>query len=267
MSVSFNNRPHVNVEQFSLGNKSVAPAKSTGNSNVQSSGIVTSQAGVRDEKLPVLNNQVMVPGAAFTKLFDMLEQIFSAMREMFMGPKTAPVIVPESNKSVVTPDAHQHSGKPDANKLEVKLQPSVPVPAKSESPIQNLKVGLSQGPKPEIIVTHDAKSNMHVNVSVGHCHCPESADSDAKSKMRLDNKARIQVGPDVNAEDKVEVKAEVTPGVTPDTKPQPMPTVIPDATPKPSPDVPDQELTSPAPAEVQLNSRNWRLNVRNSYRS
>ncbi len=79
MSVSFNNRPHVNVDQFSLDNKPVASAKSPGNSNVQSSGTPISQAGLRNEKPPVLNNQVMVPGAAFTKLFDMLEQIFSAI--------------------------------------------------------------------------------------------------------------------------------------------------------------------------------------------
>ncbi len=208
MSVSFNNRPHVNVDQFSLDNKPVASAKSPGNSNVQSSGTPISQAGLRNEKPPVLNNQVMVPGAAFTKLFDMLEQIFSAMREMFMGPKTTPDILHDSNKTLVKTNAHQHPDKQNMKTFEVKLQPSTPGAVTSEVPVQNLSVGMPRGPQPSIVVTNDAKSDVHLNVSVGHCHCPESADSDAKSKMRPDNRIAIKPGKDVDGKVKVEVETK-----------------------------------------------------------
>ncbi|MBA1431563.1 hypothetical protein, partial [Pseudomonas orientalis] len=106
MSMSINTPPLVKVEQQAVSNNKVN-LKPT----AQPLGTTTLQTPLRPD------NTVVTPETALRQLFDMLEGIFKAMRDIFSGK---PPVKPDSGKLPIEPDTSKELIKPDTGKLPVK---------------------------------------------------------------------------------------------------------------------------------------------------
>ncbi|PZE15518.1 hypothetical protein DNU06_17680, partial [Putridiphycobacter roseus] len=119
MSLSINNSPFVNVDKSVYDrspasadvNKSALPAKAD------------TRAPVRSDCFQVAPNNVIVNGGALTKLFDMFDMVFRAMREVLSGRNIAADVLPQSGQLPgVKPDARQLPVTPDKGNLPLKPQ-------------------------------------------------------------------------------------------------------------------------------------------------
>ncbi|AOE69098.1 hypothetical protein A7317_19530 [Pseudomonas fluorescens] len=269
MSLSINNSPFVNVDKSVYDrspasadvNKSALPAKAD------------TRAPVRSDCFQVAPNNVIVNGGALTKLFDMFDMVFRAMREVLSGRNIAADVLPQSGQLPgVKPDARQLPVTPDKGNLPLKPQqrdlPGVKLPMEpryvdpawvrpdehEHEPHEELVL------PPHISVNNDAKANVHVNVNVGHCHCPDTQslpDGGLKPRVLPDVpkpvvEPRLNVKPWVTPRPKPEVK----PGVTPSPRPEVELNVKPWVTPRPKPEVKPGVTPSPRP-EVELNVKPW----------
>ena len=99
MSLSVNNPSFVKFDAPVLDQKEVSPSKTGERSNAQAPGTNVSHTPLRIDNSPFSPNEVMIPGVALAKLFDMLEQIFKTIREMVAGKDLTPTPLPDVGKS------------------------------------------------------------------------------------------------------------------------------------------------------------------------
>lgn len=242
MSLSVNNPSFMKVNASVLDRNSISSAKLAETTDVQVSGVRVANTPLSTDNVRFSPNELMIPGAALTRLFDMLEQVFKAIREMVSGKDLTPALL--SGPGVV-PDA-----KPEARALpvnsDVAKQPNTPevgnLPAEPQAPQPQAKrqlmdaavlvptalkapVALPHQPasEPAITVTNDGKTNVHVNVNAGHCHC-----SDAQAVVN--NVPQLKRVLDLSPLPETAPQPGIKPGVTPDVKA--------DITPEPAPEVP-----------------------------
>lgn len=269
MSLSINNSPLVKVDN----SPRERPALPTSTAGVKVTP-PSSNAPVRNDNFLVTPSEVMFNSTALTKLFDMLELVFKTMREMFAGKNITPDALPEADKSPkVKPDA---GPRPQVKPAE--FRPLIPAPTVPALP------GV---PDPVVNVTNDANAQVKVEVSINHCHCPETKseyDKGLKPRvvpiplpnvpLKLDTTPKPgvtpqpapKVVPETDTKPNVPPKPDATP--TPGVTPAPAPKVIPDGDTKPkvNSDLPQPlpDLTSPAPATDRadrsrpgFNHRTW----------
>ncbi|OPB01018.1 hypothetical protein BFW87_01050 [Pseudomonas fluorescens] len=220
MSLSINKPAFVNVDNGHLDQTSQMPAKL----NVPLLANTPSQ--------PVFNSpkgDVTVDAGTLNKLFDMLELVFKALREMFAGKQSKSGVLPDQadlpaakpealkpqsapvtsvlNKPAATGTSDAKAGDiPALVREALKQQPgsNAPRDAKSdtadnhEDKAADLPVTtrgalrpqlgslLPQALKPEVSVTNEAKANVHVNVNIDHCYCPDtSLDGGRRPKVNV----------------------------------------------------------------------------------
>lgn len=159
MSVSVNNPSLVKIDASALDRHSLLLSKAGESSNLRRLGETVSPTPLHNDKSRFSPNEVMIPGAALTKLFDMLEMVFKTMREMLSGKDLMPAVLPDSRQVPVKPEVHEPPAKldvgkllvkPEADKLLQKLNASdqpvkldvgkLPVKPEAEKPLQKLNV-------------------------------------------------------------------------------------------------------------------------------
>lgn len=239
MSLSINS-PSVKVDTFALDRPLAAPKQDSLPAAVNLGHVPLPQHGS-----PSAQGGVVFNTGAFAKLFEMFEMVLKAMRDMLSGkgmtvdaghpPKLKPQaadmakVIPDPGKSPkVTP------ATPDLPKVAAKVFPSVP--------------------KPDVNVTNDAASQVKVEVTINHCHCPDDNAEHAKG-------VRPKVMPVLKVPGAEHTALVVPPPVLP-IAPKPSEVHKPETTPRAEPD-----LTSPGPAEPRLDRRHWRLNTLNTFKS
>ncbi|MGY2165633.1 hypothetical protein HX799_21425 [Pseudomonas tolaasii] len=144
---------------------------------------------------------VTVDSATLNKLFDMMELVFKALREMFAGKQAKSSVLPDK---VDVPDVKLEAATDSSTSKTDELplmtrnalkQLSTPVlapelkPEMADTPdpdtghlpkaiLNTLKHQtapiLPPVSKPEVTVTNDANANVHVSVNIDHCHCPDT---------------------------------------------------------------------------------------------
>ena len=276
MSMSINTPPLVKVDTFVTEQQTVSDNKVTPQQTGKSLGTTPPQTSLRPD------NTAITPETALRQLFDMLEGIFRAMRDIFSGKtpikpdsgklpiapdNSKELVKPDAGKSPVKPDTPQALIKPDAdtlpvkpdtNKERVKPDAGMRVLPQPNDPLFNVPGNKPHPmplhptvPKPEISVDNDPKTNVNVNVVVGHCHCPDG-------KVLPDRLPPSRVSTDTKPQPPVLPGGFPRPNVPTDTKTQrPM---SPDAKPTPLPDAPTPDLTSPGPVEDRTADRHGRFN-------
>ncbi|WP_218061245.1 hypothetical protein, partial [Pseudomonas sp. 24 E 13] len=110
MSMSINTPPLVKVDTSALEQPAVSNTKVILKPTVQSPGTTPLQTSLRPD------NTAVTPETALRQLFDMLEGIFRAMRDIFSG-KTQ--VKPDVDKLPIAPDNGKEPIKPDAGKLPI----------------------------------------------------------------------------------------------------------------------------------------------------
>ncbi|MCK6189876.1 hypothetical protein [Pseudomonas sp. EYE_354] len=270
MSLSVSHSPRVTVDASRVENNAVSPATPH----------TPSQHHVEST---FFNNEVMNPAAALTKLFDMLDMVFRAMREMISMkrpafevwaepgkqpaapvPASVPSHTPSQPANVVPQDVakpnkgyvpatqtHPHSVKPDDGRSAVVRYPYEIPPFSPHPEVEPFDVQ-----QPERAVINDAKANVHLNVNVGRCPCPDTSASPiehmttrmAPQPGRHFNPAQRRYVPFDNTTPEraavTEPKFEVNPHVQSVTTSHAVPSIAPTALPH----SPTSETTSPGHA-------------------
>ncbi|WLH66801.1 hypothetical protein [Pseudomonas sp. FP2309] len=189
MSLSVSHTPRVTVDASRVEKNTVSPA-------------TPHTPSQHHAESAFFNNEVMNPAAALTKLFDMLDMVFRAMREMMSlkrpafevraepgkqpaAPAAAVVptqtpsqpanVVPQeaakpSKRDVPATQTHPHSVKPDDGRSAVVRYPYEIPPFSPHPEVEPFDVQ-----QPERAVINDAKANVHLNVNVGRCPCPDTS--------------------------------------------------------------------------------------------
>ncbi|MFL1420252.1 hypothetical protein ACI77M_29250, partial [Pseudomonas fildesensis] len=259
MSLSINKPAFVQVDTTPMDRHSPAASKAGTESAAPAANSKPLPPPVRQDNAKVLHNEMMINAGALTKLFDMLEQVFKSMREMFSVNNPVnnlkPGALPSSDKTLadapgtsklpVKPDMRDQPVKPDAAKPPVKPHEhdQAVKPDAGKLPANPLTTVMPDARKvvaPGITVTNDAKADVHVNVNVGHCHCPDTnvlPDSGRKLRVDVQPDVKPDVKPGVEPGVKPDVKPGVEPGVKPDVKPGVEPGVKPGVEPGVKPDV------------------------------
>ena len=282
MSLSINHPSFANVDTSPLARQSPVAPKTDVRSEVPTTSSNVQPMALRNEHTKGTQNELMFNAGALTKLFDMFEQFFKSMREMFLGKNMSPAVLPGTNNlNDVKPDNKvDMQVKPSAEKLPVKPSTTDPAikpeakkllvqPDAGKLPVTPGTVGklvapdvqnnsapvLPSMPKPEVTVTNDAKANVQVSVSLNHCHCPDdqgrhrvAPDSGVKPIPQPGVKPEVKPIPQPDV--KPEVKPIPQPGIKPEVKPVPQPGVKPEVKPIPQPDtlpIPKSKVT-PLPA-------------------
>lgn len=264
MSLSINNSPFAKVGTTLLEQSSSVTPKIGVNPSPGTSNNNTSPTLLRHDNSRAPQGEAMLTSAAFAKLFDMLDMVFRAMREMLSGramnadlspDKTKlPGSKPEAREQPVKPDVGKQPVRPGTPGLPVNPQPADPRTVRLDGRKPDSLQVMPATPKPEVSVTNDAKANVQVNVSLSHCHCP-----DTKGRHTVDVFPRPDAIPTPKAQVLPTLKSEVTP--------QPTPSVTPDIKPTPRPDTPVTDLTSPGPADNRFDPRDWRFSPRPKFKS
>ncbi|MFT0475394.1 hypothetical protein ACMSI6_15840 [Pseudomonas antarctica] len=118
MSLSVNNPSFVKVDASAFDRSAGSSSMSSESANAHAPGASVSNTPLRIDNSRFSPNEVMIPGAALAKLFDMLEQIFKTIREMVAGKDLMPAALPDLGKSPEgTPQernlpANAEAGKP-----------------------------------------------------------------------------------------------------------------------------------------------------------
>ncbi|WP_348751019.1 hypothetical protein [Pseudomonas rhodesiae] len=130
MSLTINNptfvKPDTSILDQSSSKPTSADAKFAPPSGTSRSDVSTA----RFESSSVKNNELMFSAGALSKMFDMIEQFFRSMREVFVGRNNAPDLMsglkhspgltPDVTKAPVKPDAADQPATPGADKRSVK---------------------------------------------------------------------------------------------------------------------------------------------------
>ncbi|KTC44021.1 hypothetical protein AO262_32890 [Pseudomonas fluorescens ABAC62] len=156
MSVSINSSRPVNVDISSLDQTSSTSRKTDVSLPAAIPSAQTRPALPSNDPAAALKADGMLASGALIKLFDMLDMVFKALREMLSGRSIQPGLSPEPAKRPGnTPDVREQPVKPEARQPH-----ALPV--------------MPPMPKPDVAVTKNADANVQVNVSVSHCHCPDT---------------------------------------------------------------------------------------------
>ena len=267
MSLTINHSPFLNVDTTATGRQPSSTSTAIHQSGTSGGNALATPVALRHDHFKVSNNEMTIDAGGFSRLIDMLEQVFKTMREILSGKNSAPGAFPTQYKPLAAPiDARQLPGHSTLT-LDPRGQHALPV-----SPHLH---------KPGVSVTKDANANVQVNVNVGHCACP-----DTKAFPNSEVVPRVMpflphVPPMPEAVRKLNVMPErhihshvrptPSPGVMPshahDVTPQPPVPVVPPITPAPLPATPTPDVTSPGPAESRFDSRDWRVSPRSLRRS
>ncbi|WP_242167160.1 MULTISPECIES: hypothetical protein [unclassified Pseudomonas] len=129
MSLSVNNPSVAKVDASTLDRLLDLAAKPGETSNTHVTSASTSNLPARLDNTQFSSNGTMIPGAALNKLFEMLEQVFSVLREMLAGRDLVPSALSDSAKLLDgKPAMPSSAGKSDASE-----QPKLPGAAKQPS--------------------------------------------------------------------------------------------------------------------------------------
>ena len=129
MSLSVNNPSVAKVDASTLDRLLDLAAKPGETSNTHVTSASTSNLPARLDNTQFSSNGAMIPGAALNKLFEMLEQVFSVLREMLAGRDLVPSALSDSAKLLDgKPAMPSSAGKSDASE-----QPKLPGTAKQPS--------------------------------------------------------------------------------------------------------------------------------------
>ena len=300
MSMSINTPPAVKVDASAFDQQKISTNNVIVKPNAQPQGATLLQSSLRSDDTLGLGNTVITPETALKQLFDMLEGIFRAMRDIFAG-RTAmkpdsgklpialdagkelvkpdagklpavpnalkELVKPDAGKLPAVPDAPKALVKPDAPKLTVLPQPGdVPVNVPDGKKLRPMPFSPTV-PRPETSVNNDPKTNVNVNVVLSHCHCPDGTvlpDRLPKPWVSTDIRPQPAVLPDARPQAPLLPGNFPRPNMPVDTRSQPA--VLPDNQPTPFPDAPTQDLTSPGPVEDRPAGRHGRFNHRLSSR-
>jgi len=267
MSLSINHSPFLNVDTTSTGRQSSSTSTAVRQSGTSGGNAFATPTALRHDHFKVANNEVTIDAGGFSRLIDMLEQVFKTMREILSGKNSAPGAFPTQYKPPAAPvDAGQRPGHSTLT-VDPRGQHALSV-----SPHVH-KSGVS--------VTKDANANVQVNVNVGHCPCPDTkALANGEVMPRVlpslphvppmpETVRKLNVLPERHIHS--HVRPTPSPGVMPShahgVTPQPTVPVVPPITPPPLPDTPAPDVTSPGPAESRFDSRDWRISPRSLRRS
>lgn len=239
MSLSVNNPSLVKVDASALDRTPVSPPNVGGDFNAQAAGLNPSSTRVHNDVSRLSPGEVMIPGAALTKLFDMLEMIFKAMREMMSGKNLMPATLPDSaplpdvkpgvRNLPVSSDAAKQLNMPGAARLLGNKPADMPVKPDAGKPAD-------RPVKPDA----DKRSDVQVKPDAGK-------QADVKVKADADKQADVQVKADADKQADVLVKPDAgKPVNVPDARRQQL-TV-------PSPPAPrsDVTVTNDAKTNVHL---------------
>jgi len=235
MSISIHTPPLAKFDTIALDQQAISNNKSVVNSNAQSLGATSFKTPMRPYDLDDLGDTVFPPQRGLGQLFDMLESIFGAIRDLFSG------------NHMIRPDSGDLRNLPQPGDFPVMVpggnrRRSMPFPATV--------------PRPEISV-NDPRAKVHVNVVV--------------SDWRSDD---ARVPPNRVPALKVSTDTRPQPLLVPGNLPKPsgqmnshsLPGVLPHNRPVPRPDGSTPDLTSPGPADGQFAGRQGRFNHRLSSR-
>lgn len=267
MSLSINHSPFLNVDTTSTGRQSSSTSTAVRQSGTSGGNAFATPTALRHDHFKVANNEVTIDAGGFSRLIDMLEQVFKTMREILSGKNSAPGAFPTQYKPPAAPvDAGQRPGHSTLT-VDPRGQHALSV-----SPHLH---------KPGVSVTKDANANVQVNVNVVHCPCPDTkalANSEVVQRVMPflphvppmpEAVRKLNVMPERHIHS--HVRPAPSPGVMPshahDVTPQPVVPVVPPITPAPLPDTPTPDVTSPGPAESRFDSRDWCISPRSLRRS
>jgi hypothetical protein len=121
MSMSIHTPPIIKAETSTLDQPAISNTKLSGKPNAQSLGATVSQTSLRLDDTQGLRNMAITPETALRQLFDMLESIFKAIRELFSGNIA---MKPDSGKLPVLPG---NSPRPNVP-LDTLPMPDAPTP-------------------------------------------------------------------------------------------------------------------------------------------
>ncbi|MGR3890447.1 hypothetical protein, partial [Pseudomonas sp. 1152_12] len=99
MSLSVNHPSFVKADASAFDRNAGSSSNSSESTNAHAPGTSVSNTPLRIDNARFSPNEVMIPGAALAKLFDMLEQIFKTIREMVAGKDLMPAALPDLGKS------------------------------------------------------------------------------------------------------------------------------------------------------------------------
>ena len=268
MTLSINTPPFVKFDTAPMDRPSPSVLKSD-NAGAPVANLKVTPLVVHQDNTQGGHGQVMVSAGSLSKLFDMLEQMFKTMREMFSGKNLTPPILPRSDQPKVKPDGGVlPKVMPDAAD-QPKIMPDT-------RPVV-LPMPFRPAPQPTINVSNDSNAQVKVEVNVSHCHCPDTkADHDKDKQTRVIPNPTPNVVPKPDTTPKPDVTPQPDAKVVPDTQPKPDLTpkadttpgtsvtppdtkVVPDTVPqpevKPHIPLPVPDLTRPGPSEYQTNLR------------
>ncbi|MFL1503802.1 hypothetical protein ACI77N_21875, partial [Pseudomonas sp. S191] len=170
MSLSVNNPSLVKIDVPSLDRNAVSASKVGGGDNTQAPSSNANITPLHNDSSRFSPNEVMIPGAALTKLFDMLEMVFKAMREMVYGKNLTP--------DTLTGSGQLPNGKPQVLGLPANAdavrQPNMPGAGRllgnSETGKQaNVPLNAEAGKQANVPVNAEIgkKVNVPVNAEIG----------------------------------------------------------------------------------------------------
>jgi len=269
MSLTINHSPFLNVDTTATGRHSSSTSTAIHQSGTSGGNALATPVALRHDHFKVSNNAMTIDAGGFSRLIDMLEQVFKTMREMLSGKNSAPGALPTPYKPPAAPV--------DARQLPV--HSTLTVDPRGQH-------ALSVSPhvhKSGVSVTKDANANVQVNVNVGHCPCPDTkalANSEVVPRV-MPSLPHVPPTPEtvrkLNVMPERHIHSHVRPTPSPSVMPShahgvtPQPTVpvVPPITPPPAPlpDTPAPDVTSPGPAESRFDSRDWRVSPRSLRRS
>ncbi|WP_321863907.1 hypothetical protein [Pseudomonas paraveronii] len=264
MSLTINHSPFLNVDTTVTGRQPSSTSTAIHQSGTSGGNALATPVTLRHDHFNVANNAMTIDVGGFSRLIDMLEQVFKTMREILSGKNSAPGAFPTQYKPLAAPvDARQLPGHSTLT-VDPRGQHALSV--------------LPHVHKSGVSVTKDANANVQVNVNVGHCPCPDTkalANSVVVPRVMpslphvppmAETVRKLDVLPERHIHS--HVRPTPSPGVMPGhahgVTPQP---TVPPITPPPLPDTPAPDITSPGPAESRFDSRDWRISPRSLRRS
>ena len=191
MSISINGSPSVKVETPRHHLLPSTPLKTNEPLSSSKADPVWISPALRPDVARAPHGEMMINAGAFSKLFDMLEQVFKTMREMVSVRNMTPALTTHSDKTPKhTPDmttqlkakaepAKLPGTTPDlATQLKVKGEPGTTPRATSDTTNQ-LTVKVDKGtlqsvPVPRVNVSNDSNAQVKVELNIGNCHCPDT---------------------------------------------------------------------------------------------
>lgn len=268
MSLSINTPAFVNVDNAHLDQSVPMPASSNlpsvANKPVQ-------------EILNTLKDDAVVDSGTLNKLFDMLDLVFKALREMFAGKQSKASVLPDkadlptkpetgkqlsefSSPAPIKPDTAPDAKAGDvpglmreALKQQSEAKPDTAVnhevntndlPVTTRSALRpNLGSVLASDSKSGITVSNDSKADVHLNVNIDHCHCPDMSLDTGRRPRSVPTVQVLSSGPDVD------FTAETTPHTEHAVTPKPGQEVKPGLTPELTPHT--EHAVTPKPGQEE----------------